>query len=307
MDKQSQDWSNYWANRDGAQGEHALVGVESDPQIAAFWKHALSAFDKESRVLDLACGAGSVVRRAYDIGFSDLTGADISEAALSELSNAIPSVKTIACSADKVPFDDESFDLITSQYGFEYAGAEQVAPEIARLVSKGGQFIALVHINPGGIYEECAGKAAQMERLIQSGFFNAAKRVFRTIYAQDQKAYESAVRGLAAPRDQLSELSQQSVALAGHILAGTQQLFTRVANYTFQDVEGWLDGNQSEAEAFLGRMNSMMNAAQSGEQVEALLEQFSKLGLKTEKAEKLSVDREGQPQNIAWIIRAAKP
>jgi len=63
-DTQTQDWSNYWQGRVASESGVALVGagIETDAEIAAFWDGILSDLAQSAKVLDLACGAGWIIR-----------------------------------------------------------------------------------------------------------------------------------------------------------------------------------------------------------------------------------------------------
>jgi len=69
-----------------------------------------------ARVLDVACGTGSLSRRLTEAGAS-VTGIDLAPpmvAVARELSSGIAFVEG---SADELPFPDDSFDVVTCQQG----------------------------------------------------------------------------------------------------------------------------------------------------------------------------------------------
>src|SRR3546814_5526707 len=47
-------------------------------------------------------------------------------------------------SAEALPFDDNSFDLVTSQYGIEYCDDVRTAPEVARVLAPDGRAALLL-------------------------------------------------------------------------------------------------------------------------------------------------------------------
>jgi len=303
----SSEWDNYWSGRDGEQASAALdgVGVETHTGIASFWNSVFGGLAKDIRLVDLACGAGTVLRRAGAAGLTNLTGADISSGAITALATNMPDVTGVVCALPVTPFNDGQFDVVVSQYGFEYAGAAKAATEIARLISSGGQFAALSHFKYGAIDKECAGKAAKAQALLDSGFIGAAKNVFAAAFAKDQMAYDATLKQLAGPQKIMTELAASGMGLAQHIQAGTAQLFSRLANYTFQDIAGWLDGNESEVKAYLARMDAMRRAALSVEDVAAVNAALEQGGMDVAQPAIFAPDGADKP--IAWIIRARKP
>ena len=102
------------------------------------------SFQAAPRMLDIACGNGAVTRFALASRTSlgpgselHISGLDESPAALEEMRNRHPILCGIAADAAQLPFQDGAFDLVTSQFGMEYAGPDVFA-ETARVVGRGG-------------------------------------------------------------------------------------------------------------------------------------------------------------------------
>lgn len=303
----SENWSNYWQGRTAGESGAALVGVgvENDQDIAVFWDDVLSGYEKNVPLLDLACGAGSVIRRAEASGFTDLTGADISDAAIVALKDACPTAKGVVCPANETPFKDGAFTIVASQFGFEYAGAEQTASEIARLVAPGGTFIALAHKSGSAIEQEVLSKRAEAQAIKDTGFTDVAKNLFKVDKTDgDDTAFGEALQAFRGPQDQLLEIAKSAGGLAGHLYQGTQQLYERRRSYDLADMTGWIDGMATEVEAYVGRMQSMVEAALTQKDLEAVLDKLKQAGLTCSDPETLV----SGPQNeqLAWIIKAER-
>lgn len=79
----------------------------------------LSGINKESRLLDVACGTGDLAIEARKMGVTKITGADLSINMLkhfnkkSEWSNG----NIVQCVAENLPFNRESFSHITVAFG----------------------------------------------------------------------------------------------------------------------------------------------------------------------------------------------
>lgn len=303
----AQDWSQYWSGRAGQSSGEALtgkVGVETDPEIAQFWTQALSGLPKSARFLDMACGAGSVIRRAHSLGLSDLTGADISPDAIATLKLEFDNVKGVVTSADHTPFNDGSFDVVTSQFGLEYAGALGAAKEISRILAPKGSFIALCHMQGGAIEREVSQKKSDADAIMDSGFIAASRELFKAAYGTDEAAFTAASQAFRVPQGKLLEIAKSRGGLAGHLYSGVQQLYTKVKNYAPKDVFGWLNGMEGEITAFQGRMGSMVEAALSREDADAISAELQSNGFTVEPMGVLSV-RE-PTEEIAWIFQAVK-
>jgi SAM-dependent methyltransferase len=310
MDKdlQAHNWSNYWQGRAAGQTGAALVGVgvENDADIAGFWDEELRGLGPDLSLLDLACGAGSVIRRAAGLGFGNLTGADISPGAIASLTQAFPSATGIIAPADDTGLPAGSFDLVVSQFGFEYAGVQSTAPEIVRLLAPGGTFLALTHLDGSVIEQEVEGKLGQAKAIEETGFIAAAKQMFDAAKSEKgEDAFQAAVENFRKPQDALLALAKTHGELAGHLYSGTQTLYERRQAYDLADIFGWLDGMAGEISAYRGRMQSMKDAALSEKDIMALLAQFKTLGLDCEPQEILKVGF--HEDHLGWILRAQKP
>ena len=67
-----------------------------------------------------------------------ITALDGSHSALAELRRRHPGIRCVVADAVRAPFPDGAFDVVTSQFGLEYAG-QAALPEAARLVAPGLQ------------------------------------------------------------------------------------------------------------------------------------------------------------------------
>ena len=269
MTNGTEDWSAYWTGRGQAGEAFAGEGVETHPGLAAFWDEVFAEAVPGARVLDVACDAGSVLRRAQARGLTHLTGVDASGAALDVLARAVPGVETAEAPADALPFEADAFDLVTSQFGFEYAG-EAAPGEMARVLAPGGRLTALVHLAGGAIEREVARAAEAADAVAVSGFVPAARALVEAEFGfRDGRASEAVVRAArtafdapqralhAATRDHPSGIGQ-------HLYAGFRQLYERRRAYDLADITRWLDGMAAELATFRGRM-ATMRAAVRGE------------------------------------------
>lgn len=108
------------------------------------------------KVLDLCCGTGDMAlalqRQAPQ---AEITGADFSHTMLvlaSKKNSQPPRVKWIEADALQLPFPDQSFDLVTSAFGFRnLADYDAGLREIFRVLRPGGQCGILEFSEPQGM------------------------------------------------------------------------------------------------------------------------------------------------------------
>jgi SAM-dependent methyltransferase len=109
------------------------------------------------RVLDVAAGSGNVALRAAEAGAdvvaSDLTPENL-EAGRREAHALGLELEWVEADAEALPFEDGSFDAVTSSFGAMFApNHRKVAEELVRVCRPGGK-IAMANFVPDGVAGE---------------------------------------------------------------------------------------------------------------------------------------------------------
>lgn len=319
----TQDWNNYWQGRSAQASGNALlgVGIENNEILSSFWQDVFGGVPKTAKLVDFACGAGSVLVHAQEAGILELTGIDVSKNAIDVLKSKLPRVTGIVGPVDQTPFDTSSFDRVVSQFGFEYAGDAttiiSTAQEMARILKPGGQIVLVAHIEGGAIASGCQQSLEQISLIQDSGFFKSATATFSAIYKskasslpEDKEALNQAMSHLnqaAAPimawvkRPGASK--NEFARFAAHLLESTHKLLVTHQKYALTDCLSWLDNMKAEVLAYEGRMSSMTHAAMSEDLVSRIQNEFKTQGLKVHPPEKLYFKTGDLP--AAWILKTA--
>ena len=292
-------WSQYWQGREG-DTTGALTGVESDRELQEHWARVLSDGARDAAFLDLACGAGTVLKQASQLGYSNLTGLDISSEAGKVLQNDIAGVKTVVASASETGLPDAAYDIIVSQFGLEYAGAQAALSEAARLTAPGGRIETVMHMTGGAIEAEVQGHADHCAELLESGFIEKASALFKGAYENNTAKAQALMDDVMVARDRVSALIKPNKrSLAAHLINGTAQLWEKRSAYVLQDVTGWLNSMKSEIEAYKARMDSMIAAALSQEELQRCVSHLEEQGFSVNTAP-LSLSG----ADAAWVLSA---
>lgn len=121
--------------------------------------HLLRAVEPRAgeRWLDLATGTGEIAVRAAE-GGAEVTGLDLApdliDRARSRADDAGVEVELLVGDAENLPFDDASFDTVTSTFGVMFAPDHRaVAAELARVCMPGGRLGLLTWHPTEGVAE----------------------------------------------------------------------------------------------------------------------------------------------------------
>lgn len=106
----------------------------------------ISGVTRGSRVLDVGCGTGTQLARYVAAG-CDVAGIDTSEAMLSRARERLgPAVDLRRADAERIPFDDASFDVVTATlvlHELTPLKREAVAEEMVRVLADSGRLLVI--------------------------------------------------------------------------------------------------------------------------------------------------------------------
>jgi SAM-dependent methyltransferase len=174
MDAQNQNisaWTRYWQD-----GHEASCGPVASDRLSGdlwdSWRAIFLACPAGGRVLELGCGNGALLRRALETTDQDglgleLTGIDLAEIQPYEGTGRIELRGGVAM--EQLPFADAGFDIVFSQYAFEYSDWQRSIAEMIRVLRPGGKFGLLMHSAASRIVERSARQCAALEHLLASG------------------------------------------------------------------------------------------------------------------------------------------
>lgn len=180
-------WSDYWATG-------ALTSLPQDfafnydGEVEAFWQQQFSDLPEGGRVLDVCTGNGPIALLAAawsrnNGGELTITAVDAAELSPELITQRAPDVAELVerirfvgqTPIEALPFDPESFDLITSQYGLEYSDLPASAPQLARVLAPGGRLAAVCHGADSELLETMAEEQADYDELSRSRLFDVLR------------------------------------------------------------------------------------------------------------------------------------
>jgi SAM-dependent methyltransferase len=115
--------------------------------------HLINRIDpqQDERFLDVATGTGLTARLLSSRGAS-VTGVDIGAGVIEAAKTLAPEIEFRVADAEALPFDDASFDAVTSTFGVMFvAQPETAAREMARVCRRGGRLGLLTWVPEGAV------------------------------------------------------------------------------------------------------------------------------------------------------------
>ena len=163
-------WTLYW-QADRLDSAEAIHSADDAAAIHTFWRSLAAATRAGGKVIDLATGNGTVPSALLDAN-PDLvvTGVDMADIDpvrfLSEPGTLASVDFRGSVDICSLPFDDDSFDAATSQFGIEYTSLQQTIPETVRVIVDGGAVQLLMHHASSEILGPAAARCGEMEALL---------------------------------------------------------------------------------------------------------------------------------------------
>lgn len=100
--------------------------------------------NESSHVLDVACGLGEFLAACSERG-ARVAGVDLSENAIGLCRTTLPDGDFHACSAERLPFDSDTFDLVTCLGSLEhFQDPKSAIEEMTRVAKADASFVILV-------------------------------------------------------------------------------------------------------------------------------------------------------------------
>lgn len=95
-------------------------------------------------VLDIACGTGEFLRACNTFG-AKVSGVDLSDKAINACKTILPQGKFHSCSAERLPFESDSFDVVTCLGSLEhFINPVESLKEMVRVAKPTAKFVILV-------------------------------------------------------------------------------------------------------------------------------------------------------------------
>jgi SAM-dependent methyltransferase len=309
-------WNSYWQGAGAASAYSADGNVH--PSIGGFWseffRSSKTHFDAP-RIVDLASGNGALVQFVFDTlgqDAADITCVDASEKAIDSIRERYPAVSAIVADAADTELPAGAFDIVTSQFGVEYAGKSAIE-EAVRLLAGNGRLALLLHHTESPIHEDCEAGLDAVSRVRESRFVPLARDFlgagFDAVRGADRAPYEQAATLLnPAIRTVESVVEDHGPDVAGGVVANlyetVKRMHQRIQHYEPAEVLGWLQDMERQLEDYVARMSTMHAAALDESAFDGICEVVTGAGCAIVESGPLFAPGEQRP--LAWALLASR-
>lgn len=315
-DKTASSWDTYWQG-DQSSPAFSSSGVNHQ-EIEAFWQaffRTMAERYQSPKMVDIASGNGALAEAAFAIcgdNAIDISCVDISAAAIANITNRFPAIHGVVSDARAIPLAPASFDIVSSQFGVEYAGMEAIDQAI-KLVAANGTLGFLLHYSGGKISSECAENLHAIEVLQNYKFVETARTMFKAGFdamaGNDRGPYDQAANQLAEILPFVENLIEEH---GENIAGGTVlklyndigKIHSKLQNYDAAEVLNWLAQMQNELAAYQERMQSMLSAAIDQQSFDEIRAKLDAAGFSLQQQQLLLEKQTESP--LAWMISARK-
>ena len=308
-------WNSYWKVNSSQTTFDSYS--PSDKVLHKEWVDFFIKFTKcDFKMIDLCCGKGVVTRLARNL-LPELPlkyhCVDHSPSAINSIKNEFPEINAFIDNVENLPFEDNLFDLVVSQFGIEYAGINGIK-EALRILSHRGNIMLIMHIKDGKIYQESKKNLELFNIFYESGFFALSLDVFKAGYEISTSNGNSSTFKMADIKLSKinSEIKPKLISLCrdgyGHnfikIYQDIAYMYSNMEDYKAEDVYRWFDKIEQELLAFSGRSKAMIEAAMSKEFLNKIRILFDRNNLQLVGDKTLSAGEDGN--QFAHLFIATK-
>lgn len=294
-------WADFWKGG-GAGPESGCLpaGLRSiDTAQNRVWQDVARSLKRKARVLDLATGDGAVLGKIAKIrGDLELVGVDSSPVLPP---GPKPARLMAGVSMEALPFPDESFDLVASQFGFEYGDSSAIAAEVHRVLLSGGAFAFIVHHSGGAIVAHNKGRSEALRwAAVESELLEKAAAIAEARKLMDLRTPPFFHQ---APTEARRRFPGQSVGeeFATAVLQTLEMGRRRPPRKTLEV----LSALRRKADNEIARIDALRAAARDERQISKLISILGSAGLVAEVPVTLREQEGGGA--FAWLIRGNKP
>ena len=306
-------WEQHWGKTTNM-AAHDTNAVHTRA-LRRFWSPIFDSLAfEEKRLLDLAAGKGDLLEVLMSSGrfqpswLPQFYSVDLSDTALQHIKMRYPTTEIVRSDCAQLPFSNNSFDIIVSQFGIEYSGLSAF-DECCRVLKNDGKFIAVCHYQHGALHNECMDNLQAVNLLFEIGFFKNAHLAFDAKTSKPQT--QNSIQVDSEFRDILSSVAnltnQRPYLVAGllrKLFNDTRYMYDNLSRFEANLIIEWLDTMEKELSNYRARMAALNESSLNKGLLGNALTVFTAKGFSNVHIKELKADRYSKP--FAWAVEVSK-
>ncbi|AQQ66902.1 hypothetical protein Mag101_04055 [Microbulbifer agarilyticus] len=280
-------WTEFWRQgfitTFGASLQNNYTG-----NLKSFWEQKFSAVNQDEYILDLATGNGAIPCIAHETLKKLNRSANIFGIDSAKINPTLNSTQGIEKAREDVtflsntpceelPFSENEFHLISSQYGIEYSNWEKSLPEVFRVLKTGSTAHFVCHSSNSSLIKSTKDEIDIYAIALQElNIFELAIHFIRT-RSNAEKSNVTVAKSLNDAVNRLRKMfpGQQLCQLIVSDLSNTLKL---LGSKTTQEVEDLLAQRKSVYLSAFKRQKDMLNASLDDNKTATILNLATEIG-----------------------------
>lgn len=265
-------WQSYWSSGQQSSIPNDVKNIYG-LTVSEFWREvfATQQADNEVAILELCCGNGALTKlllsksvlqkcRWLATDFSELDKAHFAVAA----SDPRLSIRG-KVNAEQLPFSDNAFDYVVSQFGIEYA-EDQAFSEAIRVLNQGAKFALIAHPAKSRLISE------HKQALSAKPSALALIAILRNLALQPQNPdYKANFNSFMA---ETPDAVKHELAVAG-MFEAANAFFAQALRIGLQQRQNFVESIANCFGDYYSRMEDMVHAALTEQRIESLKQKLA--------------------------------
>ena len=297
-------WTIYWQadNRDSCIASDSAADAA---EIRRFWQAFAATLEPRAAVLDLATGNGAVPYALLQGNKTlNVTGVDYAEIDPARFLSGRSDLDGVhfmgGVNVCELPFQAETFDAVTSQFGIEYAPLAEAVTNASHALKRGGKLRLLMHHAEGAVVGPTKIKLSEMAELLQPG--GVIERL--SAYIESDDAIEELE---AAGQRHLSAATNRTASVSGQIFAGVNRVIQSKQSADIDTARALATNMSVRLRADHDRLSQLAAAALTQAQLDELTRMLAEQSINVEVAAPLTLHAgSGSEALIGWHLDGLK-
>ncbi|MBT8048316.1 MAG: methyltransferase domain-containing protein [Xanthomonadales bacterium] len=209
---------------------------------------------------------------------------------------------------EELPFQNDEFDGVMSQYGFEYADEQQAVAEVSRVLAPGGRLRLVIHARDGAVWKDIGDRNRRLNAVMaDDGAVNLVRTLVQAQQKGDAKLFESKLKHLSSAVKDAEKLAVDAPPDDSAVFYSREFLyvFMNRQQYKISELLQSLEDGWKHAVGTSSRYEQMLQVAKSAEEMSGLCENLKAAGLAIAAVRQICDPANGA--QIAWQLDAVKP